>query len=151
MATQKDSEKEGKGRSGDQLDSRQDLIDFVEKYVSLLENTSGGTEEARNLKYRQVKLAMKYSFALLSPSNLVLSLIERDDKMQKVGDGSTWPDGLRKRVISAAKDMKCTPQEAIVTILSENIGKYAPKEADDEEEESEEDAKSREVWGLGPI
>ena len=138
MVTGKKSDEsdENDHRSG-QSDSPREIVDLVKRYTDLLNDTWQTTRDAKELEFRKLKLILKSQLALSCPSPLILSLLERDSNTKGTElsvDMLQIPDTLRRKIIQAAKKLRCKENEAIIAVLSEHISAYTEenKEEDDD-------------------
>jgi hypothetical protein len=126
--------------------ARQEVIDEVKNYLQILDDTWDVAAEVKDREYKRLKMLIKYQLILNCPLPALVSTIAYNSEQIGTGnkvDGQLYlPQALKDKVKLAAKQLNCSPNEAVATILSQGVGKYtseSKKLLSDKEDDQEED------------
>lgn len=123
-----DSEKsEGNAQSGERQ-IQQQITGMVRDYLECLDTVWDTDPQTRAREYSKLGMLIRYQLALFSPTPVAFSLMERNIKAGNTEAGeASWiylsPE-LKEKVELAGKQLKLSPNEAVVAVLTEHIDEY---------------------------
>jgi len=131
------TEPEQSGVKPDQSGLRQgsqQVTDMIQSYLQLLDGSWEASEQEKEQAYRRLKVLLKYQLVLWSPVPLLVSVMDWKDNTTKSTATAGYiriPDALKGQISKMAEKLGCSENEAVLTVLSQNIGKYAKESEDD--------------------